>query len=66
MKLKTRTDQHDQLYTPKDGQRYIVILHDGRKVEGQWSVAASRFYLDETQSIFVLRQEAFDWWPASV
>ncbi|WP_194727463.1 hypothetical protein [Noviherbaspirillum malthae] len=66
MKIKARNEQHDQLYTPKDGQRYIVILHDGRKVEGQWSVAASGFYLDETQSIFVLQKEAFDWWPASV
>jgi hypothetical protein len=66
MKTKTRTEQHDKLYTPKDGTRYIVILHDGRKVEGQWSAVNSRFYLDETQSIFVLHKEAFDWWPANV
>lgn len=66
MKIKTRTKYDAQLYEPKDGDRYIVILHDGRKVEGQWSAVTSRFYLNQTQSIFVLRQEAFDWWPANV
>jgi len=66
MKIKNRTEQHDQLYTPKDGIRYIVILHDGSRVEGQWNAAALRFYLDHEQSIFVLHKEAFDWWPASV
>ncbi|MEC4723729.1 hypothetical protein RY831_31900 [Noviherbaspirillum sp. CPCC 100848] len=66
MKIKTRTEQLDQLYEPKDGIRYIVILHDGRKVEGQWSAATSRFYIDQAQSVFVLRKEAFDWWPAIV
>ncbi|WP_151639083.1 hypothetical protein [Noviherbaspirillum aerium] len=66
MKINTPTKHDDQLYEPKDGNRYIVILHDGRKVEGQWSAVTSRFYLNQTQSIFVLRQEAFDWWPANV
>ncbi|MEC4723753.1 hypothetical protein RY831_32025 [Noviherbaspirillum sp. CPCC 100848] len=66
MKIKTRTKHDDRLYEPQDGKRYIVILHDGRKVVGQWSAVTSRFYLDQTQSIFVLRQEAFDWWPANV
>ncbi|WP_194727061.1 hypothetical protein [Noviherbaspirillum malthae] len=62
----TCTKQHDQLYEPKDEIRYIVILHDGRKVEGQWSAATSRFYVDQARSVFVLRKEAFDWWPANV
>ncbi|MEC4722851.1 hypothetical protein RY831_32645 [Noviherbaspirillum sp. CPCC 100848] len=66
MKIKTRTKYNEQLHEPKDGNQYIVILHDGQKVEGQWSAVTSRFYLDQTQSIFVLRQEAFDWWPANV
>lgn len=66
MKIKTPTKQHGQLYTPKDGARYIVILHDGRKVEGQWSAATSRFFVDQAQSLFILRKEAFDWWPANV
>jgi len=66
MKAMTRTKQHDQLHEPKDGMRYIVILHDGRKVEGQWNAATSRFCLDQAQSVFVLRKEAFDWWPANV
>jgi hypothetical protein len=66
MKTKMPASVHDPLYAPKDGARYIVILHDGRMVEGQWSAAASRFYLDQEQPVFVTRKEAFDWWPANV
>jgi hypothetical protein len=66
MKTKTRTKHHDQPNEPKEGIRYIVILHDGRKVEGQWSAATSRFFVDQAQSLFILRKEAFDWWPANV
>lgn len=55
MKMKSRIEPHNLPYVPKDGSRYVVILHDGRKVEGQWSEAAARFYLDQMQSTFVLR-----------
>lgn len=66
MATKTRLNQKDLLYAPKDGACYIVILHDGCKVKAQWNAAASFFYRDGDQSVRILRKEAFDWWPTSV
>jgi hypothetical protein len=65
MKTNTHNTLQSVLDVPNDGTRYIVILHDGRKVSAQWNDATARFYLDGEQSASVLRKEAFDWWPAS-
>lgn len=46
MKVKTHTKHDDRLYEPKEGNRYIVILHGGRKVEGLWSAVIPRVDLD--------------------
>lgn len=66
MKTKTHIKQTDLRYAPQDGARYIIILHDGRKLKAKWNAGTSCFHLDGETSAAVRRMEAFDWWPASV